>query len=88
VAGSVLGWNQAVLHWGAHAAHRTAAPRISLACAFQRGDVAPYGAPLFAPAPPPGFAQRQRLIGRQTLRYTHMMSADPRWSDLAEVVAG
>jgi hypothetical protein len=86
--GSVLGWDQAVLHWGSHAATRKLPPRISIACEFQRRDAEPYGAPLFDPRYPPDFTMRQALIGRQILRYEHMVSPDPRWRAYAERMAG
>lgn len=78
-AGAVLGWNQAVLHWGAHAADRAVAPRISIACEFQRRDVEPYNSPLLDPLAPPDFATRQVLMGRQMLRYQHMVRAGAAW---------
>jgi ectoine hydroxylase-related dioxygenase (phytanoyl-CoA dioxygenase family) len=86
-AGSVLGWDQAVLHWGSHSVNRAVSPRISIACEFQRGDQVPYGAPLFNPAEPPDFATRQVLIGRQILRYEHMAGTNPAWRAVAERMA-
>jgi hypothetical protein len=86
-AGSVLGWDQAVLHWGSHAAARDDAPRISIACEFQRRDVPPFNAPLLDPLVPPDFATRQVLIGRQMLRYQHMVHAGAEWQSRAEQMA-
>lgn len=71
-AGSILAWNQAVLHWGGRSAPREAAPRISIALEFQRSDIAPYNTPLLPPDRLPDFATRLQLIGRQILRYQHM----------------
>src|SRR5262249_5447257 len=45
-AGSVLGWNTEVLHWGSHSAPRARQPRISVALEFQRADVPPFNQPL------------------------------------------
>lgn len=87
-AGAVLGWDQAVLHWGSHAADRRLAPRISIACEFQRRDVDPYNAPLLDARDPPDFVTRQVLIGRQMLRYQHMARAGTDWQDCAEWMAG
>lgn len=83
-SGAVLGWDQAVLHWGSHAADRRMAPRISIACEFQRRDVEPYNAPLLDPLEPPDFVMRQVLIGRQMLRYQHMVRAGTDWQASAE----
>jgi hypothetical protein len=87
-SGAVLGWDQAVLHWGSHAANRQVAPRISIACEFQRRDVEPYNVPLLDPLDPPDFRTRQVLIGRQMLRYQHMARAGTGWQDCAEWMAG
>jgi hypothetical protein len=86
-AGAVLGWDQAVLHWGSHAAARHAPPRISIACEFQRRDVAPFNEPLMDPRGPPDFATRQVLIGRQMLRYQHMVRAGADWEACADRMA-
>ena len=71
-AGDLLMWNQAVLHWGAHASERAAEPRISMAFEFQRDDVKPFNQPLLAPDRAPGFDDRLRLICKQILQYQHM----------------
>lgn len=71
-AGSVLAWNQCVLHWGGRASHLAAGPRISAAFEFQRADRAPFNTPLLDPAVAPPFAQRLALIGKQILQYQHM----------------
>jgi hypothetical protein len=86
-SGAVLGWDQAVLHWGSHAASRQLAPRISIACEFQRRDIEPYNAPLLDPLDPPDFVTRQVLIGRQMLRYQHMVRAGTDWQACAEWMA-
>ncbi|MET0593184.1 MAG: phytanoyl-CoA dioxygenase family protein, partial [Polyangiaceae bacterium] len=39
-AGSLLAWNQGVLHWGGRASRLAAGPRSSAAFEFQRGDKA------------------------------------------------
>ena len=77
VAGSVLAWNQAIIHWGAHAARRDATPRISLSCEFQRRDTAPFAESLLNPTRLPDFSTRQNLIARQLPRYQHMEPLTP-----------
>lgn len=71
-AGSVLAWNQAVLHWGGRGSRLGSAPRISAAFEFQRGDRPPFNNPLLDPARMPTFQERLGLIGKQVLQYRHM----------------
>lgn len=71
-AGSLLAWNQAVLHWGSRGSRLGAAPRISAAFEFQRGDRAPFNSPLLDPNRVPTFTERLGLIGKQVLQYRHM----------------
>jgi hypothetical protein len=71
-AGSVLGWNQAILHWGGRSSSKAAFPRISIACEFQRSDIQPVNLPLRPPHGLPTFTQRLALIGKQIQQYQHM----------------
>jgi len=71
-AGSLLAWNQAVLHWGSRGSRLGKAARISAAFEFQRGDRAPFNNPLLDPARIPTFTERLGLIGKQVLQYRHM----------------
>lgn len=70
--GSILCWNQAVLHWGSHASPRETKPRISLAFEFQSGRVPPFNKPLMNPYSVPDFTFRVKLIAKQILQYQHM----------------
>jgi hypothetical protein len=81
-AGSLLAWNQAVLHWGGRASSLAEAARCSAAFEFQRGDKPPFNSPLLDPRKIPPFLQRLGLIGKQALQYQHMY---PLTSDLAEL---
>jgi len=83
-AGSALGWNQAILHWGGRASQRAPHPRISFACEFQRADVAPYNTPLLDPSETPAFQQRLKLIGKQILQYRHMYGFSESLSEIGE----
>ena len=76
-AGSILAWNQAIIHWGAHAARRDAEARVSLSCEFQRADEPPFAEPLLSPTAMPSFLIRQKLIARQLPRFRHMEPLDP-----------
>jgi hypothetical protein len=82
-AGSILGWNQAVLHWGSRSSDRAEGPRVSFSIEYQRDDGAPLGQPLLDPARPPPFEQRLALIGKQILQYEHMYDVGPEFRDLA-----
>jgi hypothetical protein len=77
-AGSMLAWNQGILHWGGRASSLAAGPRASAAFEFQRGDKPPFNEPLLDPARAPPFHDRLGLIGKQVLQYQHMypLSAD------------
>jgi len=87
-AGALLGWTQALIHWGARSAPpgtgRPATPRISVSCEFQRADIAAFEKPLLDAARVPDFALRQRLIGAMLLRYRHMHALTPEITRLAE----
>lgn len=76
-AGSMLAWNQAVLHWGGRASRLAKEPRVSAAFEFQRGDRSAYNQPLLDPAVIPPFARRLGLIGKQVLQYQHMYPLTP-----------
>lgn len=72
-AGSVLAWNQYLLHWGAETTRWAPAPRISFGMYYQRGDVAPYlpGGVVPAEGAPLPFAHRLGIIGRMLLKYSY-----------------
>ena len=81
-AGSLLAWNQGVLHWGGRASRLATGPRSSAAFEFQRGDKAPLNRPLLDPKRMPAFAQRLGLVGKQVLQYKHMY---PLTTDIAAI---
>lgn len=76
-AGSALIWNQAILHWGAKALPRNAAPRISVAFEFQIANVTPFNQPLLKPLTIPNFEIRLKLVCKQILQYAHMYPLQP-----------
>ena len=68
-AGSILGWNQYLLHWGSRSSQRADRPRISWGIYFQSGDV-----PLFDPLARQlrgtlTFQERLGFIGTAIARY-------------------
>lgn len=71
-AGSMLAWNQAVLHWGSRGSRLGTGPRISAAFEFQRADRPAFNSPLLDPHRIPSFSERLGLIGKQVLQYRHM----------------
>jgi hypothetical protein len=71
-AGSLLAWNQGVLHWGGRASRLAEGPRASAAFEFQRGDRVAFNQPLLDPSRTPAFRERLGLIGKQVLQYRHM----------------
>ncbi len=83
-AGSVLMWNQALLHWGAGSSPRAPEPRISFSIEYQRGDVDAFNTPLLDPSQPPTFERRLGLVGKQLVQYEHMLGAHPRLLELGQ----
>lgn len=76
-AGSVLGWNQYVLHWGSRSSRWADQPRISWGIYFQSGDV-----PLFDPLArklrgPLTFEERLCFIGTAIARYAGRSALPP-----------
>ena len=76
-AGSILCWNQAVLHWGSHSSKRAPHPRISMAFEFQRGDIDPLETVQIPPLVLPPFHERLLLTCIQILQYKHMYPLAP-----------
>jgi ectoine hydroxylase-related dioxygenase (phytanoyl-CoA dioxygenase family) len=85
-AGSVLAWNQAVLHWGGRASRQAEAARVSAAFEFQRGDKPAFNNPLLDPKKTPAFRQRLGLIAKQVLQYKHMYPLSEDVAKLAETL--
>lgn len=71
-AGSILCWNQALLHWGGRSSKNASNPRISIGLEFQRCDVPSYNKPLLPISKFPDLQFRIRLIGKQIIQYNHM----------------
>ncbi|GGP22743.1 phytanoyl-CoA dioxygenase family protein [Silvimonas iriomotensis] len=86
-AGSMLGWNQAVLHWGSHSAPRDVPPRISIGAEFQRADIAPFSEPWLNPTAMPTFMDRLLIAAAQFGRYRHHHPDDAGLAWLAEHLA-
>lgn len=76
-SGTLMAWNQAVLHWGGRSSRLAKAPRVSAAFEFQRGDRPAYNTPLLDPGRTPTFEERLGLVGKQVLQYQHMYPLSP-----------
>jgi hypothetical protein len=87
-AGSLLAWNQNVLHWGGRASRMAPGPRSSAAFEFQRGDRTPFNTPLLDPRQLPPFQKRLGLVGKQVLQYKHMYPLAPEIAAIAETLRG
>lgn len=55
-----------------------------MALEFQRGDTAPFNAPLLAPLVSHGFGLRLRLVAKRILQYQHMYALPPALRAVAE----
>ncbi len=86
--GSVLGWTQALYHWGGRASQPVTTPRISLSVEFQRGDELPVLEPLLDPDVVPGVPERARLILRQLLQYRSFSPLTPELLSFAKTHVG
>jgi hypothetical protein len=86
-AGSILGWNQNVLHWGGRSSRKASVPRISLAWEFQRGDISSQRSSFLSPTELLPFSQRLNLIGQQIVQYSHMYGLPEELAAIAQTLA-
>lgn len=75
--GTVLCWNQAILHWGGRSSESAKNPRISISLEFQRSDIPPFNRPLLSNNSLPTFDLRIKLIALQILQYKHLYPLSP-----------
>lgn len=85
-AGSLLAWNQSVLHWGSRASDRGGNPRCSVAAQFIRADAVTAGSPVFAPETVPPFAERLGLIGHLICTFSGFLTFPPEIRMLGHVL--
>ncbi len=86
--GSMLAWNQAVIHWGGRASRRAGEPRVSASLEFQRGDKPPLDEPLLDASPELPFRERLALIGAMLLRYSSRFPLTEDMRGIAEALRG
>lgn len=67
--GDVLGWTEALLHWGSRSSHKATNPRVSISFTFQRADQNPFETPLFEPSRYQTFNERLGLIAQNVCNY-------------------
>jgi len=71
-AGTIICWNQCVLHWGSRTSNRATNPRISLSIEFQQKGDHYYDQPVQVPNYVPPFDEKLKLIEKQLEQYKHM----------------
>ncbi|MBL8739679.1 MAG: phytanoyl-CoA dioxygenase family protein [Myxococcales bacterium] len=83
-AGSLLGWDHDVLHWGSHC-DGGGRPRVALALEFESASWSgTRDEPLFDPLVVPPFPDRLRAIAKAVLTYSGFVPMLRRYRDLAE----
>ncbi|MBT5855265.1 hypothetical protein HOH87_01350 [bacterium] len=85
--GSLMGWNQTILHWGGRSSQWASNPRISIAFEAQCTDVPAFNEPLLEPNERPSFEMRLALIGKQLLQYQHMYQLSDIYRQLGTALA-
>jgi hypothetical protein len=76
-AGSVLAWNQSLLHWGGRSSRLGTHARISCSMEFQRGDWPAIQRPLVDPRERLSFHDRLGLIAMALRRYETRSPLEP-----------
>jgi hypothetical protein len=85
VAGSVLGWNQRLIHWGGGSTELAAGPRISIGAEFLREGARANRSELpVLDVNLPDFPTRLRVIGQAILTYEKRAPWTRRYRSLAE----
>ena len=85
-AGSILGWNQNVLHWGGCSSSKAIFPRISIAWEFQRKDIPEPRSSLLSPTSLLTFPQRLSLIGQQIAQYQQIYNLPEELAEIAQAL--
>jgi len=75
--GTLMAWNQNLLHWGGRASSLAEGPRCSVGMPFQRADLPPVRVPAVDPSYLPTFRDRLGLIGKQILQTRDRYAWDP-----------
>src|SRR5262249_50163497 len=85
-AGSLLGWNHQLIHWGGRANDSATEPRVSLALEFISETITPRDSdlPLMPPGVMPNFSTRLELIAKAILKYKQFEPLLARYDLLAK----
>lgn len=75
--GDVLGWTEALLHWGSRSSQKATNPRISISFTYQRADQNPYEVPLFEPEHSHTFNDRLGLIAQCVCKFDPQGKSSP-----------
>lgn len=75
--GDVLGWTEALLHWGSRSSNKATNPRVSISFTFQRADKNAYEIPLYEPSQYQSFNQRLGLIAQNVCNYQRQAPTTP-----------
>ncbi|MCA9801687.1 MAG: phytanoyl-CoA dioxygenase family protein [Cyanobacteria bacterium HKST-UBA02] len=86
--GSILGWNETVMHWGGRSSNRAPEPRIAWAAVYQSTRVGALEIPLLETDSILPFHIRLGLIGQQFHRFTVQNTFTPAEAELANRLGG
>jgi hypothetical protein len=75
--GTVLGFTEALLHWGGRSSDKALHPSMTLSFVCQRGDASPYETPLLSPFALPSFKERLGLIAQNVNRFREEANPSP-----------
>jgi len=89
-AGSILGWNHELIHWGGRASDLATDPRISIAVEFISEQITPMKSelPVSSPGVAPDFPSRLKLIAKAILEYQKFEPLMTRYGLLAQRLIG
>lgn len=82
-AGSLLGWNHQVIHWGSMSSESAAEPRISIAVEFVQRAEGDTNHRLIEITEIPPLDRRLKIVGRALLKYCRFEPRFYRYSELA-----
>ncbi|WP_174942231.1 phytanoyl-CoA dioxygenase family protein [Burkholderia lata] len=86
LAGDLMMWSQAVLHWGGRGSPLSDMPRISMSMGVQVDSLGPLNPPLLKSDVLPDAGLRLELIAKQILQYERFASIEPAWAHFARVL--
>jgi ectoine hydroxylase-related dioxygenase (phytanoyl-CoA dioxygenase family) len=82
-AGSVLLWNQCLIHWGGRSSVHAGQPRVSLGLELQRADARAFDLPLVPSLSMPPLERRLAYIGKSIYTYFGRTALPMSYGDIA-----